>query len=610
MKVVNSFILILLLGFANTFAATYYVNATAGNDTNSGTSVTSPWKSISKVNAFSFQPGDNILFKRGCIWAQALIVKTSGTSASPITYGAYDAGSLPVIDAQNQFSNIINITDKNFIIVENFRLTNALASSSSSGSVLIVRSTGSIIRNCEIYQTGRAGIFIEGAANCLIQKNSITIPELILCETDCIYSQRNSGIVYDGNSLINNNTENIAGVQGHDDCLQMYGNNGDIVKNNYVEQTSTVEGRQGIYSESSTGLVQFYNNVCKARTSSASMLKYKEKVSGSGVIVSNTVYGEGTNLVQIDDPGVEFKNNIVQTTANSECVLFINNVSPANVNNNLYKNGITGSTLISSPGGSKTLAQWKAAGFDNNSFETDPKFYDVANKDFRIKSTSPVINRGDILGEPFNLDKTNADRLPGYDLGAYEYKDIVPVEMTTFSSSVKDNAIYLIWITATEKNNLGFSIERSTDKSNWTAIGFVTGTGTSSVPNNYSYVDNSAKAGINYYRLKQIDNNGSFEYSEVINVNLSALKRYVLSENYPNPFNPSTNISFTIPNNSKVSLKVYDMLGKEVALLVNEYRPAGRYEVKFSAANLASGTYIYRLQSDGFSESKKMTLIK
>ena len=610
MKILTALVIILYAGLLNIYAAAYYVDAVSGNDSNTGLSTSLPWQTISKVNSFNFQPGDSILFKKGCTWNQALIIKTNGTSSLRIVYGSYGTGTAPVIDAQNQFCNIISITDKNYIIIENFKLINALASSSSSGSVFLIRSTGSIIRNCEIYQTGRAGIFIEGASGCLIKNNSITIPSLVLCETDCIYSQRNNNIIYDGNSLINNNTENIAGIQGHDDCLQMYSNSGDIVRNNYVEQTSTVEGRQGIYSESSTGLVQIYNNVCRGKTSSASMLKYKYKVSGSAIIVSNTIYSEGSNPVQTDDPDVEFKNNIIQTTANSECVLFLSTVNSLKVNNNLYKNGINGSSLISCPAGSKTLAQWKAAGYDISSLEADPSFNDVPNKDFRIKSSSPAINRGYILGVPFDLDKTNNERLPGYDIGAYEYRDEVPVELTEFTAIAKDETILLNWKTVTEKNNKGFSIEKSHDNVKWTEIGFVAGAGTTLSPAYYSYSDKVVFPGNNYYRLKQIDNNGSSEYSAAVLVSFNFNNGFYLSSNYPNPFNPATNITFNVPYSAVISLKVYDMLGKEVAALVQGYKQAGRYSIKFSAGNLPSGTYIYKLESNGFSEAKKMVLLK
>ena len=610
MKIFIALVVILLTGIPDVNAVPYYIDAASGNDSNSGISISFPWKTISKVNSFSFQPGDSILFKKGCTWNQALVIRSSGTTALPIVYSAYGTGAAPVIDAQNQFSNIINITDKNYIVIENLKLMNALASSSSAGSVFLIRSTGSTIRNCEIYQTGRAGVFIEGASGCLIQNNSITIPSLVLCETDCIYSQRNSNITYDGNSLINNNTENIAGVQGHDDCLQMYSNNGDIVKNNYAEQTSTVEGRQGIYSESSTGLVQIYNNVCRGRTSSASMLKYKYKVSGSAIIVSNTIYSEGSNPVQTDDPIVVFKNNIIQTTANSECVLFLNTVNSSNVNNNLYKNGITGSSLISCPSGSKTLAQWKAAGFDVNGLEAEPAFMDMLNKDFRIKSTSPAINRGSILGEPFDLDKANNERLPGYDIGAYEYNDAVPVELTGFTAEIKDEVVILNWKTATEKNNKGFAIEKSPNKIKWVEIGFVSGSGTTLSPAEYSYTDKPVFQGNNYYRLRQMENDGSYEYSGVVCISVPFEGGFYLSSNYPNPFNPATNIAFNIPYSTVISLKVYDILGNEVACLLKGYKEAGRYNIKFDAGNLASGTYIYKLESKGFTEAKKMVLLK
>lgn len=186
---------------------------------------------------------------------------------------------------------------------------------------------------------------------------------------------------------------------------------------------------------------------------------------------------------------------------------------------------------------------------------------------------------------------------------------VIPVELVSFSSSVVGNEVQLNWITATETNNMGFDIERKISNS-WEKIGFVNGYGTTTEMKSYSFSDKSLNAGTYYYRLKQIDFNGAFEYSNVIEVDVSSPQQFELSQNYPNPFNPSTTISFSLPQSSSVTLKVYDVIGNEVAILVDEVKSAGQYNISFNASNLSSGVYFYSINAGNFSEVRKMTLIK
>lgn len=196
----------------------------------------------------------------------------------------------------------------------------------------------------------------------------------------------------------------------------------------------------------------------------------------------------------------------------------------------------------------------------------------------------------------------------------------LPVELTTFTASVNENNVTLNWSTASEINNYGFEIQRCLTSSSdinkndttWIPVGFVNGNGTSNSINSYSFVDNNPPNGNIYYRLKQINNDGTFEYSNMIEASFSKPGTFELSQNYPNPFNPSTIISFQIPVNSFVTLQVYNMLGEKVATLVNENKSPGKYNVILSANkyNLSSGIYIYVLKAGNFSSVKKFILMK
>jgi len=191
---------------------------------------------------------------------------------------------------------------------------------------------------------------------------------------------------------------------------------------------------------------------------------------------------------------------------------------------------------------------------------------------------------------------------------------IMPVELLTFSASVNKTTVSLYWQTAVEINNSGFEVQRTIKDGNdsWAKIGFVNGNGTKNTPTNYTFSDSKIKTGKYNYRLKQIDFNGNFTfYSLNTLITINAPDKFELSQNYPNPFNPTTNIEFQIPVDSKVTLKIYDITGKEVATLINnEFKSADYYTVSFNAVNLASGIYFYRITTDKFTSMKKMVMIK
>ena len=195
--------------------------------------------------------------------------------------------------------------------------------------------------------------------------------------------------------------------------------------------------------------------------------------------------------------------------------------------------------------------------------------------------------------------------------GVYEYTfEIIPVEFNSFTADVTGGNVTLHWSTATETNNSGFSIERKISEGNWMTLGFVNGNGNSTVINHYSFTDNDVPFGNYTYRLKQTDYNGSFTYSSEVNIQVLAVNTFTLFQNYPNPFNPSTNIKYRIPSDEFVILKIYDVLGREAATLVNERQAGGEYTVNFNAAQLSSGIYYYSLTAGSFRESRKMILAK
>jgi hypothetical protein len=192
----------------------------------------------------------------------------------------------------------------------------------------------------------------------------------------------------------------------------------------------------------------------------------------------------------------------------------------------------------------------------------------------------------------------------------------LPVSLSSFTSSVKLNSVTLSWATTSEINNKGFEIERKEATStDYTRVGFVDGNGTTNQVKNYTFTDSKLNAGKYSYRIKQIDFNGNFEYFSLNSgIEIGAPKKFTLSQNYPNPFNPSTKIDYEIPADSKVSISIYDISGKEVQQVVNAQQKAGYYTAQFNASQLSSGTYFYKLSVNNANGSevltKKMSLIK
>ncbi|GIK61552.1 MAG: T9SS type A sorting domain-containing protein [Ignavibacteriota bacterium] len=203
--------------------------------------------------------------------------------------------------------------------------------------------------------------------------------------------------------------------------------------------------------------------------------------------------------------------------------------------------------------------------------------------------------------DDFSIDETN-----------------LPVELSSFTAIVLENSVKLNWRTETEVNNYGFEILRGvypaksrTQNDKWEKIGFVEGNGNSNSPKDYTFTDNLTLTRTLYYRLKQIDTDGQSEYSKVIEVDAGIIPaEIVLEQNYPNPFNPSTTIRFNFTHSGDVRLSIYNLLGEQIMQLVNGFLEAGIHTVNFNASDLNSGVYLYKFETNGIIQSRKMILAK
>ena len=194
-----------------------------------------------------------------------------------------------------------------------------------------------------------------------------------------------------------------------------------------------------------------------------------------------------------------------------------------------------------------------------------------------------------------------------------DYQSIIPVELVSFVAIVNGSKVNLTWQTATELNNTGFDIQRKSENTDWQKIGFVNGSGTTTERRSYNFIDDNSSHGKLYYRLRQIDFDGSSSYSKIIQVNVNSPNGYVLNQNFPNPFNPSTKINFISGKPSHIKLEIFDLLGQSVAVLADNFYQHGNHEIIWNASGLSSGIYFVRMlsfnQSGSLDFSKTIQLI-
>ena len=248
---------------------------------------------------------------------------------------------------------------------------------------------------------------------------------------------------------------------------------------------------------------------------------------------------------------------------------------------------------------------------------SDPAFDNIIFADSSITDSTKTVNTLPVYERYFW--RISAKNTSGYfqtsDVWSFQRDFPIPVELMNFNSSVTENNIRLNWSTVYESNNSGFEIERSKvisqSSAGWTKVGDVSGNGTTSDISSYTFTDRNLATGIYTYRLKQTDFNGNIEYFDLINeVNIGIPDSYDLLQNYPNPFNPATSINYELPAEGMVSIKIFDISGKEILTLVNEVKTAGYYSVNFNASSLSSGVYFYTISANNFVQTKKMMLVK
>ena len=215
---------------------------------------------------------------------------------------------------------------------------------------------------------------------------------------------------------------------------------------------------------------------------------------------------------------------------------------------------------------------------------------------------------------PFNAESTHSVTFTTSSFSDFTVSDLnnpLPVELNTFSSDVNERNVQLNWSTATEINSYMFSVEQSKSGSdNWKLLGQIKAGGYSNSPKYYSFLNKNLTTGKYAYRLKMIDNDGTYKYSPVVEAEIGLPKNFELAQNYPNPFNPTTTIDFQLPFTGKTTLEVFSLTGQKVAVLLDQVKEAGYYTINFNAFGIPSGVYFYKLQAGSFTQTRKLIILK
>jgi len=331
------------------------------------------------------------------------------------------------------------------------------------------------------------------------------------------------------------------------------------------------------------------------------------------------VVGASGTCLKTTDGGATFTPQDPGTTTTLYSIWMVN----ANVG---YISGSSGNIKKTTDGGTN----W----FDVSPglFSSEPTLYDIEfrfeNNGMAVGSTGRIYstndggaswtfeNTGMSTIYAVAIETTSPDTSAAYISGtnAYVLRNslvIVPVELASFTASVRGSDVTLNWQTATETNNMGFEIERREVDAEWVELGYIEGRGTTTETSTYSFTDKNVLPGTYNYRIKQIDFDGSFEYYNLQNtVEVGVPDQYRLSQNYPNPFNPTTKITYSVPVDGFVTISIFNILGEKVSTLVNANVKAGNYELTFDATSIASGMYLYRMEAGEFISIKKMMILK
>jgi hypothetical protein len=529
-----------------------------------------------------------------------------------------------------------------------------------TGTGITISSSGVTIASIRITGASKFGIYASGVGSLVLVG--------VLCDADSVGTELDnvSGVTVNGSTFSNNNNYGFFSVGGQNftfsSCtakgngttiatgsgMKLRGLTGSstltnsTVDNNHCHgveiggaaATSNITINGGEFNgNGSSNLFDGGGIYIFARVATVSNISINGPLIANnnitcGIYVdANTTSSDVINGLTIGQSGTaSFSNN---GTSKGAGVLLFGNIMNVTITGNFSKGSVTNAAGVIIVG-------------QNSTGSCSPQNVTIANSTFQAgySSTTPAIALADGQPSPNFISVNNAAATGNTFLGLstladipsviYDKNDdaslglvtlsgnILPVEMVSFTAEAIGSGIQLHWSTATEVNNYGFEVERrvveplsSGEIEIWRNVGFVQGNGTSNVPQSYSFTDVNLSSGTYAYRLKQIDNDGAYKYSIETQIALSLPKVFALYQNYPNPFNPTTTIEFAVPDQEKVTLAIYNVLGQNIRTIFTRETEAGvNHKITFDASSLPSGIYFYQLDNGQSRIVRKMLVLK
>lgn len=598
MKYLYFFLLNILVVSVNQLTSAQIFIAPDGLDTNPGT-ITQPLKTIPAAVAMA-QPGDTIFLRGGIYTISSTITISKNGNAQNRHYLFAYQNERPILDFRTQ---PFGSSQRGINLYGSYWHVKGIDIYGAGDNGMFVRGSFNIIEFCAFYENRDTGLQIG---------NGASYTSVINCDSyyNVDPSQGNAdgfaakldvgtGTYFYGCRAWQNSDDGWDGYLRGADNVTTFVEYSWCFMNGYLKDGSASTGNGNGYkmgggdNSNSANLANHFT-IVKSLAFDNRVKGYDQNNNrGSMTIFNSSAYRNGTNY---SIPGII---NTGETANITNCVALgstgplaahvvqVTNswLPPFNVTTNDFVSiDTSGVRAARNPDGSLPIISF-----------------------LNLAEGSQLIDAGTDVGLPFTGTAP--------DLGAFEFGEIIPVELIAFTASVKGNTTVLNWTTASELNNHGFEVQRKLNDEVFVTIGFVKGNGTTTQSSEYSFITEYFKNRTNTFRLKQVDYSGSFAYSQEIQVVTIVPDQFWLSQNYPNPFNPTTKISYDILRTGNVSLKVYNMLGKQVATIVNEYKNPGSYEVIWNAIDdqgnsLPSGIYIAKLQSENQIQTIKMMLMK
>ncbi len=634
------------ISFITLNAATYYVSPT-GNNSNSGTEQ-NPWATPGYASR-QIQAGDVLIIKGGTYslsqFDSDIIIPPSGNASAWVTIKG-EIGNRPILAGSDNLLVAIDLAGKDYIRIENLDITSNNGANFRDGISAVGNPANHIVlKDLYIHHLDEFGIdfgdtFDFQLLNCQVAYcgfGAVGGPTgqsggwRDVSIQNCYFAY--SGHYYQGSSGPGPyDRPDGFGIEPSSGPIEIVGttvehNRGDgidskaentnihecIVANNFADGVKL----WGTGSQVTNCLIYGRGDGDATATPWAAIVIDTQTSYANFEVINVTVDDYvGKNYVmyvQYDHPSLPINlicRNTIFSSRGANASIYLASGVNRTFEYNLYYFPNTSSVLIH--GGTSYDSQQVANIGAGNSY-SDPLFISPAfgtMGNYHLQQNSPAIDAGTVTGAPAkDLDGRNRPFNSDYDIGCYENEAPVAVELVSFCVNAKNGLTELLWKTASESNNYGFEIQRSEDGKSFTTIGFAAGNGTTMVQQNYIFFDTNVNVGSYYYRLKQIDYDGTFNYSSLVQITFAPPHYFNLGQNYPNPFNSATTIPFEISNRAFVRLTLYDGHGRLVKTLANAFFEAGNHELRVNVVDLASGIYFYELAVEQSQHTKKMVVL-